>query len=150
MTKIGIIRCQEESQVCCASRCLEGIKLKNGVFKNYEEVILVGIDTCGGCPGNLSKDKAYNMIRFAGAEVIHIANCILTESDLKYTHTTEEEIYSKMLSKPKKRLNDNEFLRKRAKLIANNSRHHFCPYKDKIINDIKTLGVKVVEHTHGP
>jgi predicted metal-binding protein len=150
MTKIGIIRCQEESQVCCGSRCLEGIRLKNGAFKNYDELTLVGIDTCGGCPGDSAKNKAFNMVKFAGAEVIHIANCILTESDVKYISLAEEEIYSQMLLKPKKRLNDNEFLRKRAKLIANNARHHFCPYKQKIIKDIEDLGVKVVEHTHGP
>lgn len=150
MTKIGIIRCQKEALACCGSRCLEGINEKNGAFKKYKKIELVGYDTCGGCPGKEVKKIAYNMVRFGGAKSIHIANCIISTTNKKYIGLNKKDMIKEMLKKSKKRLNDKEFQFLRAKLLMDGKMQYYCPYKDNIIAEIKKLGVKVVEHTHGP
>lgn len=150
MEKIGIIRCKQEALACCGSRCFDGIRKKNGAFKKYKDVELVGYDTCGGCPGKNVKKIAYNMVQFAGAEVIHIANCMITTSNKKFSGMDRKKVMEEILKKNKGRLNDKEFQLLRAKLISDKLIPYYCKYKNKIIKDIESLGVKVVEHTHGP
>ncbi|MBO8182166.1 MAG: CGGC domain-containing protein [Archaeoglobus sp.] len=54
MTRIAILCCEsirDKSCIACA-KCFKGIKEKNGTFEKIEdEIELVGIIGCGGCPG---------------------------------------------------------------------------------------------------
>ena len=77
--KIGIIRCGSYSDQCPAANCLRSAREKTGQFAGYEEPVIVGLDTCGGCDrGKADKvrGKAQGLIK-AGAEVIHLGNCMV-------------------------------------------------------------------------
>jgi predicted metal-binding protein len=78
--RIGIIRCQEHSSICPACHCLEAAYAKGGPFSKYDKVEIVGIDTCGGCyHGGAKKiiERALILKDYAGAEVIHLSDCIV-------------------------------------------------------------------------
>ena len=78
MVKIGILRCQENSERCAGWNCFPAIAKKTGTFDKYDVIELVGFDTCGGC-GHGRPDKilkqAKRLIK-QGAEVIHLGNCM--------------------------------------------------------------------------
>ncbi len=79
MAKIGIIRCDAYSEDCAGFNCFPALQNKAGQFQKYDEVELVGFDTCGGC----GKGKATKIVARAkrlkdrGAEVIHLGNCLV-------------------------------------------------------------------------
>lgn len=78
MTKIGIIRCDENSESCAGWNCFPAIANKTGKFEDYDTIELVGFDTCGGC-GHGKADKIIKKARKLkkqGAEVIHLGNCM--------------------------------------------------------------------------
>ena len=77
--KIGIIRCDENSERCAGWNCFPAIANKTGKFEEYDEIELVGFDTCGGC-GHGKADKIVKNARKLkqhGAEVIHLGNCLV-------------------------------------------------------------------------
>ncbi|MBI4268190.1 MAG: CGGC domain-containing protein [Chloroflexi bacterium] len=79
MTKVGIIRCQEQSNACAGWNCLPAVRDRSGAFDVYSSVELVGFDTCGGC-GRNKADKIVSRVqrlREKGAEVIHLGNCMV-------------------------------------------------------------------------
>ncbi len=76
--KVGIIRCDEHSNNCAGFSCFPSAMNKTGKFEVYDEVELVGFDTCGGC-GRGKADKILaraNRLVEKGAEVVHMSNCI--------------------------------------------------------------------------
>ncbi len=74
--KLGLIRCMETEDICPATTDLRFIKEKKGVFANVEgEIELIGIVTCGGCPGKKAISRAAEMVK-RGADTIAIASCI--------------------------------------------------------------------------
>ena len=78
MTKIGIIRCDENSHNCQGWNCFPAIANKKGMFEKYDTIELVGFDTCGGC-GHGKADKILKnarKLKAHGAEVIHLGNCM--------------------------------------------------------------------------
>lgn len=85
MTKIGIIRCQEtanhhdKKHRCAGWNCFNAINKKIGYLDEYDDIELVGFDTCGGCPGKTNVDKVVDIglnLKDHGAEVIHISTCM--------------------------------------------------------------------------
>ena len=79
MTKIGIIRCNEHSDVCAGYNCFPAIRNKTGQMAGYDTVELVGFDTCGGC-GRNKADKIVaraRRLKEKGAEIIHLGNCLV-------------------------------------------------------------------------
>ncbi len=80
MAKIGIIRCNTHSESCAGWHCFPAARGKTGQFAPYDEVEIVGFDTCGGCGrGSADKIKAKAVrLKERGAEVIHIGNCIIS------------------------------------------------------------------------
>ena len=71
--KIGIIIC-DRYRSCACGKCLKSLKLRHGAFARYkdEEVELVGITACGGCPGG-NIEYAPEEMKKNGAEIIHLA-----------------------------------------------------------------------------
>jgi predicted metal-binding protein len=72
--KIGIIIC-DRYRNCAGGKCFRSIKNKEGAFNIYkenEELELVGYTTCGGCPG-CNIEYAPEEMKKNGAEVIHFA-----------------------------------------------------------------------------
>jgi len=74
--KIGLIRCQQTEDMCPATTDLMAIKSNKFAFEGVEEDIeLVGLVTCGGCPGKKAITRAQEMVK-RGADTIVIASCI--------------------------------------------------------------------------
>jgi predicted metal-binding protein len=85
MTRIGIIRCQEIALAsgnarCAGWHCFPAIRNKTKYMDQYEDIELVGFDTCGGCPGKNRFDKIVERglrLKEKGAEVIHLSTCLV-------------------------------------------------------------------------
>ena len=94
MTKIGIIRCGENSERCAGWNCFPAMANKTGKFEGYDTIELVGFDTCGGC-GHGKPEKIVKQARELvkhGAEVIHLGNCLAADCPSK-------DVYIKALKK---------------------------------------------------
>lgn len=57
--KVGLIRCMQTEDICSATVCLKAIREKSGAFQTDEQVDLLGISACGGCPGKRAVIRAY-------------------------------------------------------------------------------------------
>jgi predicted metal-binding protein len=71
--RIGILIC-DRYRSCAAGKCLRAMREAVGAFDRYApgEAELVGITTCGGCPGG-NVEYAPEELKKNGAEVIHLA-----------------------------------------------------------------------------
>ena len=96
MAKIGIIRCQENSNQCAGYHCFPAIRDKNGYFEKYDTVEVVGFDTCGGCGRNKPNKILARALRLKekGAEAIHLGNCLVGGCPFKeiYLNAIKEEL----------------------------------------------------------
>ncbi|MBN2034727.1 MAG: CGGC domain-containing protein [Deltaproteobacteria bacterium] len=72
-TKVGIIICDRYRR-CAGGKCLRAMRNKEGAFSIYgdDELELVGLTTCDGCPGGNIEYAGDEMVK-NGAEVIHLA-----------------------------------------------------------------------------
>jgi predicted metal-binding protein len=74
--KVGLIRCMQTEDMCPVTTDFAVIREKKGAFCGInEEIELIGVTTCGGCPGKKAVARAQEMIRH-GADTIAIASCI--------------------------------------------------------------------------
>ncbi|MEJ2420811.1 MAG: CGGC domain-containing protein [Acidobacteriota bacterium] len=75
--KVGIVVCDRYSG-CAAGKCLNAMRRREGAFSGYDgrEVDLVGLVSCGGCPGG-NLETAPEEMKKNGAEVIHLATGFL-------------------------------------------------------------------------
>ena len=74
--KVGLIRCMQTEDMCPATTCLKVMSTKKLAFKDIEEDIeVVGVNTCGGCPGKKAATRAAEMVT-RGADTIALASCI--------------------------------------------------------------------------
>lgn len=74
--KIGLIRCLQTEDMCPATADFKFIKSKKGAFEGVtEEIELIGLTTCGGCPGKKAVTRAAQMVE-RGADTIVLASCI--------------------------------------------------------------------------
>jgi predicted metal-binding protein len=73
--KVGIIRCQQTEIYCPASSCLSSAANGEGSFTETGPVEVIGINSCGGCPGKQIYARALEM-KNRGAEKIVLASCI--------------------------------------------------------------------------
>lgn len=74
--KVGLIRCMQTEDMCPATTDLMVIKNKKCAFEGVEgEIELIGITTCGGCPGKKAITRAMEMVK-RGADTIALASCI--------------------------------------------------------------------------
>ena len=74
--KVGIIRCQQTEIYCPATTCLLNAAKGEGGFSETGPVEVVGINSCGGCPGKQIFARAMEMKK-RGAEKIVFASCII-------------------------------------------------------------------------
>lgn len=75
MTKVGIIRCQQTEDLCPATTCLVCAAHGQGSFAQLGECQVVGVVSCGGCPGKRAVLRAQKLVE-KGAEAIALASCI--------------------------------------------------------------------------
>jgi predicted metal-binding protein len=75
MKKAGIVRCQQTEDLCICTTDLEIAVKGEGAFAETGPVKVIGIVSCGGCPGKRAVYRADLMAR-QGAEVVALASCI--------------------------------------------------------------------------
>jgi len=74
--KVGLIRCLQTEDMCPATTCFKVMALKKLAFEGVvEEIEVVGVNTCGGCPGKKAVTRAEEMVS-RGADTIVMASCI--------------------------------------------------------------------------
>ena len=77
--KVGIIRCQQTEIYCPATTCLSMAAKGEGGFAETGPVEVIGVNSCGGCPGKQIYARALEMKK-RGAEKIVLASCIFKGS----------------------------------------------------------------------
>lgn len=74
--KVGLIRCMQTEDMCPATTDMKVIKMKKCAFEGVEgDIEIIGVNTCGGCPGKKAVTRAAEMVR-RGADTIALASCI--------------------------------------------------------------------------
>ncbi len=82
MPKVGILYCKQikdQSCIACA-KCYKGMAEKNGEFARHDDIELVAMTDCGGCPGlsvpkvKLISEIARNLDR--PIETLHLGTCM--------------------------------------------------------------------------
>lgn len=84
MKKIGIIRCQQTEDMCPATTCLKVAAIGKLAFEEFGPGRVVGIISCGGCPGKRAIPRA-QMLVDNGAEVIAFASCIFKGTPIAFS-----------------------------------------------------------------
>ena len=74
MKKVGIIRCQQTEDMCPGTGCFKAARGAKGAFAEYGECEVVGMITCGGCPGKRAIPRAAQLVE-RGAEIIAFSSC---------------------------------------------------------------------------
>ncbi|MCF8011116.1 MAG: CGGC domain-containing protein [Clostridiales bacterium] len=74
--RIGLIRCRQTEDMCPGTMDFKIIREKKCAFEGIKEDIeIIGLVTCGGCPGKKAVTRAEEMVK-RGADTIVIASCI--------------------------------------------------------------------------
>ena len=74
--KLGIIRCMQTEEICPATKDFKVVRDKEGAFAGVtEEIEMIGVNSCGGCPGKIAVGRAKEMVK-RGADTIAFASCI--------------------------------------------------------------------------
>lgn len=74
--KVGLIRCQQTEDTCPGSTDFKVMRERSAAFEGVdEEIEVVGMNSCGGCPGKKAVFRAKEMIA-RGADTIVFASCI--------------------------------------------------------------------------
>ena len=73
--KCGIIRCQQTEIYCPATSYISVAVKDEGSFAEFGPAEIIGINSCGGCPGKQIYARALEM-KMRGADKIAFASCI--------------------------------------------------------------------------
>ncbi|NLI14515.1 CGGC domain-containing protein [Pelotomaculum propionicicum] len=74
--KIGLIRCRQTEDMCPGTMDFKIIREKKCAFEGVEEDIeIIGVVSCGGCPGKRAVTRAQEIVR-RGGDTIVLASCI--------------------------------------------------------------------------
>ena len=82
MVRVGIIGCQEVMKAGCAgteacTNCYKAAKSREGEFSRYnEDVEIVALGNCGGCPGRRVVAKSGLMVKNLEIDAIHLSSCM--------------------------------------------------------------------------
>jgi predicted metal-binding protein len=74
--RIGIVKCEETLDYCPSTGCFLAAKKKTGKFRDYEDIEIIGLTTCGGCPGRKIVERVKKM-KQKGVEVVHLSTCMV-------------------------------------------------------------------------
>lgn len=66
--KLGIIRCQQTEHLCPGTKCLQGAQPHLYNFEQFkdEPIELIGMVSCGGCPGKQVNARAAELVKRGG------------------------------------------------------------------------------------
>lgn len=97
--KIGLIRCLQTEDMCPATTCLKVMHDKKLAFDGIDEDIdLIGVSTCGGCPGKKAVSRAAMLVQ-RGAEALALASCITKGSPIGFPCPHKEQMRAAISAK---------------------------------------------------
>jgi len=74
--KVGLIRCLQTEDMCPATTDFRIMREKKCAFADVEgEIEVIGMTTCGGCPGKKAVTRAAEMVK-RGADTSVLCSCI--------------------------------------------------------------------------
>ncbi|AFV23644.1 Protein of unknown function CGGC region [Methanolobus psychrophilus R15] len=89
---VGLIRCMQTEDICPATTDLKVMKEKKLAFEGIEgEIEVIGVVSCGGCPGKKAVWRAAEMVR-RGADTIALASCITRGNPIGFACPHAEQI----------------------------------------------------------
>ncbi|NMB32617.1 MAG: CGGC domain-containing protein [Clostridium sp.] len=90
--KIGIIRCMQTEDMCPGTACFKVVRERKLAFESVgEDIEIIGINTCGGCPGKKAVIRANKMVE-RGADTIVLASCITKGTPIGFPCPHREQI----------------------------------------------------------
>lgn len=100
--KVGLIRCMQTEDMCPATTDLKVMREKKCAFERVaEEIEVIGINTCGGCPGKKAVTRAAEMVN-RGADTIVLASCITRGNPIGFACPHKDQVTTAI----KKRIGD--------------------------------------------
>ena len=97
--KVGLIRCLQTEDMCPATTCFKVMNTKKLAFQGIEEDIeVIGVNTCGGCPGKKAATRAEEMVR-RGADTIVLASCITKGNPIGFACPHAEQMKAAIIRK---------------------------------------------------
>lgn len=100
--KVGLIRCLQTEDMCPGTTDFKVMREKKCAFKGVEgDIEIIGINTCGSCPGKKAVMRAVEMVK-RGADTIVLASCITKGNPIGFACPHAQEIKSAI----KKKLGD--------------------------------------------
>lgn len=97
--KVGLIRCLQTEDMCPATTCLKVMHTKKQAFEGIQEdVEVVGVNTCGGCPGKKAATRAAEMVK-RGADTIALASCITKGTPIGFVCPYAEQMKAAIINK---------------------------------------------------
>ena len=90
--KVGLIRCLQTEDMCPGTADFKVMREKKCAFKDVEgEIEVIGVTTCGGCPGKKAVTRAAMMVE-RGADTIVLASCITRGNPIGFVCPHAQEI----------------------------------------------------------
>lgn len=97
--KVGLIRCMQTEDMCPATTCFKVMNTKKLAFEGVEEDIeVIGVNTCGGCPGKKAVTRAAEMVK-RGADTIALASCITKGNPIGFACPYAEQMKTAIAKK---------------------------------------------------
>ena len=97
--KVGLIRCMQTEDMCPATTCFKVMNTKKLAFEGVDEDIeVIGVNTCGGCPGKKTVTRAAEMVK-RGADTIVLASCITKGNPIGFACPHAEQMKAAIIKK---------------------------------------------------
>jgi predicted metal-binding protein len=97
--KVGLIRCMQTEDMCPMTTDFKIMREKKYAFENVEEDIeVIGVNTCGGCPGKKAVTRAVEMVK-RGADTIVLASCITKGNPIGFACPHAEQMKQAIFNK---------------------------------------------------
>lgn len=97
--KIGLIRCLQTEDMCPGTTCFKVMRTKKLAFEGVVgDIEIIGVTTCGGCPGKEAVTRAAEMVK-RGADTIVLASCITRGTPIGFPCPTAEQMKSAIIRK---------------------------------------------------
>jgi predicted metal-binding protein len=90
--KVGLIRCAQTEDMCPCTTDLKVMREKKCAFEGVEgEIEVIGVNTCGGCPGKKAITRAAEMVK-RGADTIVLGSCITRGNPIGFACPNAEKM----------------------------------------------------------
>lgn len=97
--KIGLIRCLQTEDMCPGTACFKVINEKKFAFDGItDNTEIIGINTCGGCPGKKAVTRTAEMVK-RGADTIVLASCIFKGTPIGFPCPHAQEMKDAIVRK---------------------------------------------------